>query len=81
MHFDLKIGLSWLSKSMRALAVEEVDAAAEETAPAGGAGLAKPPHSTSNNPVAIKIRTTRMGKYYAPPPNRETVMVRSERLQ
>jgi hypothetical protein len=27
--------------------------------------FANPPHSTSNNPAAIKIRTTRMRQWYS----------------
>jgi hypothetical protein len=57
MHFDLKIGLSCVSKSIRSVAVE---VAAGATVLAVRAGLAMLPDSTSSNPIATTPRTIRM---------------------
>jgi hypothetical protein len=66
MHFDLKIGLSWVSKSTRAFSAEEVETFADETTTSGiRAGLATPPDSINNNPTAIAPSTIRMAQWYA----------------
>src|SRR5215213_1566789 len=75
MHFDWKIGLSWVSKSTRPFG-------AKAGAVAGAAfvvrtGLMTPPDSPSNNAIEITIRTIRMAQSYASSTDWGTVYVSS----
>jgi hypothetical protein len=60
MHFDLKIGFSWVSKSTGAVGLELEETAVGEAGAGIGIGLTRSPESINRKTVAIKRIAARM---------------------